>query len=63
MVDRKLVFIEPDGPQGVKVKLGVQEGDLAKLREALEQKPENQRKKGEVIRQTAAELGIPVADH
>lgn len=63
MKERRLVFIQPDGPQGATIKLGVQNGDLEKLREALEQKPEKDRKKAETIRQVAFGLNIPIADH
>lgn len=38
MGDRKLVFIQPDGPQGATVSLGVNEGEMEKLREALSKK-------------------------
>ncbi len=63
MAERKLVFIQPDGPQGATVKLGIQNGDVEKLKEALSKKPVKEQKKAETIRQIATELGIPLADH
>lgn len=63
MIDRKLVFIQPDGPQGITVKLGVQNGDLKRLKESLDQRPEKDRKKAETIREVASDLNIPLADH
>lgn len=57
----KLLIIEPDGPQGVKLGFGIGSVDqIRSLDEAVGQLPEDQRKNLGKIREIAIGIGISI---
>jgi hypothetical protein len=60
-MQEQLLIIEPDGPQGVKLGLGISSSEqMKKLDEAVGQLPDQQRKDLTKMREIARELNIPV---